>query len=133
VGNSDFKQRIERINKSANQRPVEDEVKKVRLAPQSSGIGKYLWGVFGAVWGLIATVMMMFANANYDRALADTETPEMFVIVVATGAFGLFSMAIFALLLGLSFTVLRKYQGLRLLVMGFGAGLVVGAMASGLA
>ncbi len=101
----------------------------MRRAPQSSGIGKYLWGVFGGVWGLIAMVMLMFANANYDRALADTETPEMFVIIVATGAFGLFSMALLALLFGLSFTVLRSYQGLRLLVIGFGMGLAVGGLA----
>ena len=133
MGNSDFKQRLERLNKAAHQQPVEAEVKTIRLAPPSSGVGKYFWGAFGGVWGLIAMGMLVFSFANYDNAFASTQTPQIFVIVVAAGAVGLFSMAIFALLLGMSLLFLPQYQGLRLLVIGFGVGLVIGGVVMGLA
>lgn len=133
MGNSDFRQRIERLNKTAHQQPIEAEVRTIRLTPPSSGIGKYFWGAFGGVWGLMAMGMLVFSFANYDTAYASIQTPEIFVVVVAAGAFGLFSMAISALLLGVSLLFLPLYQGLRLLVIGYGVGLVVGGVVMGLA
>lgn len=132
MGNSDFQQRLDRIAKNIDNQPSLDELKPVHKAPESSDFGKYLWGAFGAIWGLIAMTMVIFANINYDKASTDTETPQMFLIVIGSAATGLFSMAIFAVLLGLSFIFLSEYRGLRMMVYGYLLGIVVASVALGM-
>jgi len=133
VGSSDFQERIARINKTAKQQSVEEEAEPVRLTlPESTGMGAYLWGAFGTVWGVVSVTLVMFAFENYQLASANTQSPELFTIVVTIGAIGLFFVAIFVLLLVLSLIYFRSYQGLRLLLIGYGAGSLVAGVAMAL-
>lgn len=127
MGTGDFQERLGRIGADADIPPGKGA--RVHNKNNGSGIGKFLWSAFGVIWGFAANSMVMFANANYDKAKADVDTPEMIQLVAATGAFGILSWFLIAILLVLSFFFLRKKKGLRMLVIGFFLGVAVASLA----
>jgi len=129
MGTVDFQKRLERIRSGGGATPSETATRKT-VQRRDGGFGsiRVLWGIFGVLWGFAANTMVMFANANYDRAKADVDAPEMLQLIAATGAFGIISWVLFIILGVLSFLFLRQKKGLRMLVFGFLIGVAIASL-----